>query len=487
MSTIINLANQTVHIVTGTRGAKPRAEHVYNIDAPEGTIINGMIMDQGSFAEFIKDIWKHFGLPAKDVYLIVTSNKIASKRFEVPQLSKRKTLEYIDREFQDNQREEEGVYAYTELSRDKRSGNRTIYAEVADKSMIKDYVEFFKGCGIEIKEVIPSTSNLSTFVGKRLAGTYKNFVFQLSDGNVITNILFVDGVFMYNTSQRLFHDKGTLEYIEDAVRSISNIRQFMKANHIEADIENVILAGFNEYDVNTFGSTLSDFGINAGVEMYRPLYGNTAVEKLEGSSAVGAVSGLAANGPESGFLSNMSAKKEQKKEDKILKNGLIISGIVAAVLIVVAAVFAVLSIKAGRDYAVAKSQSDALKPQLLTYVNTKEESSRLSEEYANVVGTGERINTYPVCDDEIVGTIENATKGYADIYIKAFDAETGHVDFIARAGDVEKINVYIAKLAEEDIFTDVSYVGYTYNEAEEKWDINVSCTLAEGVGREVSE
>ena len=58
------------------------------------------------------------------------------------------------------------------------------------------------------------------------------------------------------------------------------------------------------------------------------------------------------------------------------------------------------------------------------------------------------------------------------------------VNVTAKARDVDRINQYIYRLEEQEIFNSVKYTGYNYNQ-DGTWSINVTCTFAESVGREV--
>ena len=116
MSVSVYFSNQIIQIATGTRGAKGKLTNVYTTMAPEGSIINGIVMDAESLGQHVKNFWEQNNLPKKDVYLIVNSNKIAGKNLEVPNMNPKKTLAFIIREFADMQREDdENTIAFTPI------------------------------------------------------------------------------------------------------------------------------------------------------------------------------------------------------------------------------------------------------------------------------------------------------------------------------------------------------------------------------------
>ena len=85
MSTVIYLANQQIQVITGTPGnRKISVADCYTEDAPDGSIINGMIMDADAFVSFMQNFWTTHNLPTKDVILVINSTKFIGKNIEMP-------------------------------------------------------------------------------------------------------------------------------------------------------------------------------------------------------------------------------------------------------------------------------------------------------------------------------------------------------------------------------------------------------------------
>ena len=150
MSTVIYISNKQIQVVTASGsgpGAKPRA--AYTMASPEGSVINGMIMDPDALAPFIKGFFAHNKLSTKDVSLVVNSSKIAGKRIELPAMSPAKTLEFVAREFNDVTRDDSvPVFSYTNLAVEKGSKIKKAYAESVDAEFIKDYIALFNEAGV---------------------------------------------------------------------------------------------------------------------------------------------------------------------------------------------------------------------------------------------------------------------------------------------------------------------------------------------------
>ena len=76
MSVSVYLNNLQVQFVQGTRGKKGNFQQSMILDAPEGSIINGVITDASAFVAFLKEAWSFYQFPKNDVHLVVGGNKI---------------------------------------------------------------------------------------------------------------------------------------------------------------------------------------------------------------------------------------------------------------------------------------------------------------------------------------------------------------------------------------------------------------------------
>ena len=116
MSTVIYLSNQQVQIVVGSSGAKGiTLQKSLLLDAPEASLINGIIMNPESFSEFLSNSFRENHLSTKDVTLVINSSKFVGKTIEMPKLSISKSFEYINREYADLGREENSVFCYSSI------------------------------------------------------------------------------------------------------------------------------------------------------------------------------------------------------------------------------------------------------------------------------------------------------------------------------------------------------------------------------------
>ena len=293
MSVSVFLSNQIVQVAVGTRGKKGSVSQIYTALAPEGSIINGIVMDQDAFTGFLRQFWAANSIPTKDVYLIVNSNKIAGKSVEVPVMNEKKTFSYIMREFSDMQRDEaENTIAFATIGQDKKTKIKKTYAELAQKEQLTEYLQIFAAVGIALKGIISSESSIIGYAAQTLAGKYGTFVLQIENGNLIFNLLFVQGEFKYFNSVRCFNDFGTAEYYNDCVRSLSQLSQFMQAEKIQSTIERILIAGVNSPNTEAYRTALYNAGMDIPVDIHNPAVSSNNQINFEAQKALFAVSGL---------------------------------------------------------------------------------------------------------------------------------------------------------------------------------------------------
>ncbi|MBQ9608255.1 MAG: hypothetical protein IJV15_02285 [Lachnospiraceae bacterium] len=479
MSTVIYLANQQVQIVTGSsNGKKMTINQSYILDAPEGSIINGIVMDAESFIGFLKETWSAYRLPSKDVTLVVNSSKFVGKNIEMPALNDSKTLDFIEREFTDINKGEEYVYGYIPLSVENKI--KRIYAENIPSDFIKDYLDIFAEAGIKIKALYSGESSIINFVANTVGRNYSTFILELADRMTITTLLFVNGTFYYFNSTRCFHEQESEEYAQDMARSASQIIQFMQAHQIEYPLETVILAGVNPNNIYTYSEAILSQGIQVAVRVFDD---NNISSNVDIQNCIHASSGLVNTGKHQNFLTLYSTSKKKTKEEGGSKKGII--AIVASIAIMLIALASCLTLRVlkNRELKDAQEANQLMELSVLEYDMILSRNTFISQQYRSIVGLDENIQTYPICNTEIMNIIKKCAGNYADIKFNSFDSNSGIVTVSAKSESVEDINMFIKELNNQDIFSNVDYTGYNYLQNDDNWNINVSCTLSESAGR----
>lgn len=490
MSTVIYLANQNVQIIEGTgNGKNISVKNYISVEAPEGSIINGIIMDTDAFVDFLKETWAANKLSAKDVTLIINSKKFIGRKLELPPLNEKKTFDYIAREYAGMGREEEQVYSYIPISKTENK-MLNVYVEGIEPDFIRDYIDIFNAAGLKLTKVYSDESSLITFCSKTAAKYNKTFVLLVADAMTLTTLLWVNGSFYYYNSTRCFHEVDTEEYAGDIARSISQLSQFMKANQIEYQLESIQIAGVNPDNKVMYVAAINELDLGASVDMFKFASGGGAVIDPNLQQYLHAVAGLYENGKAENFLTQIQKnKKKISKEEEAHRQEVIglLTPVIVALTVMVVLVVVLAAVKRDKAKQLAVLEEYNGNPEVMFSVSLFDSvatrNAFLTAQFNAIDDVEANVDTYPCGNSEIVSTIQECAVGYADVKISSFNAEVGTIEMIATASNVEDINKFIKKLTECDTFSNVNYTGYNYAEELDKWNIMVTCTLAESSGR----
>lgn len=485
MSTVVYLANQQIQVVTGKTGQhKVNVERCLEAEAPEGSIINGIVMDTESFIGFLKTFWKENKLPVKDVTLVVNSSKFVGKIIEMPDLKGKKANDFIAREFTDSNRSENCLYSYLPLGAGEGKTKR-VYAESIEPDFIKDYIELFEECGIEIKRILSGESSLIALTAMTTGKLYRTFLQVIADSNILTTILWIDGSFNYFNSMRCFHEIGTEDYAMDVARSVSQTIQFMQAHQMEQQIESLVIAGIGTLELPLYQQAVDQMGMTMPVRLYDATGAITSAY-ADIQKCLRCASGLTVSGNTVNFLKQFQTKaKKGNKKDKSI-------GINVVPIVVAAVIMVILLIGSASVYLVRKTTLDTItaynqSPNIILSVTEYDmltgRNQYLYAQQEAITDLKENINTYPTGNTKVIDRIQSCATGYAQAQFDAFDAKEGTLEMTASSDSVDNINRFIKKLCEQDIFSSVDYTGYAYNDTKGCWDIHVTCTLAEAAGR----
>ena len=482
MSTVIYLSNQQIHIVVGKRGKTASLEKFISYPAPTGSIINGIIMDQELFGAFLKEKWAENKLPVKDVSLVINSTKFVGQNMEIPKMQDEKTLDHIKRGFSNIDRSEEKIYGFIRLEGSHKKMQR-LYAESVSPDFVKDYITFFNNIGIKLKGVFSGEGSMITMVNATVAKNYGTFMLMIADSMTLTTVLYVNKVFTYYNSVRCFHEPGTEDYAQDLTRSASQIKQFMQANQLDSELEVILLAGVEERDMSFYKTIMQEYGVQTKIDLFSD---NKNIKGSEGAYAqrcLFATSGLFDSGAGGNYITRYQSKKVEKKNESNVIYFVILG--VALVVMAVAFVLAVLykkntqkELEELKDY----NTSPTTLMQVEEYDELTYRNSFLVGQYLSIANINENLDTYPWATSEVQKKIFKLSEGYAVVTITSCNSDSGTTNMAVTAVKPQIINEFITILMGQDMFHDVTYTGYSYNE-NGYYQVNVSCTLEEATGR----
>jgi len=484
MSTVVYLANQIVQIVEGIPGkGSSGIRKSLSLEAPEGSIINGMIMDPEAFGDFLSQTFKENKLSVKDVILVINSTKFIGRRFEIPQMKPLQVFEYIARDYADSGRgDDEMVYGFISIGA--QTGKlRKIYAEGIEQEFLKDYLNIFALAGIKVKSILSGESCLINQSKTLCKKGMKTFLMAIIDGTSLIEILFVDGSFYYYNSVRCFQEIGSVEYGQDMARHVSQILQFMKSEQIEESLSQVVVAGASSVDIQNYEEAFINSGMDVKLIKYDMTSSGAGQEKFY--EFFPAVSGLGIVEKYQDFVLAYRGKTRHKKySPNFIRAVSAVSTVFVVMIITMISFISVRFVKqATLDKLDAYNNDPMIMMDAMEYDAYANRNEFLKKEYWAIKELKENIATYPCGNTTVLNEINKCATGYAEVSFSSFDSRSGIISMTAAAPLVDDINKFIKRLTESEEFCKVDYTGYQFDENTNMWNINVSCILAEGAGR----
>lgn len=485
MAEVVFLSNTNIQIASGSStvgGVK--ASKLFSAPLPEGAVLNGVVMDREMLIQTIKTVWQQNKLPKSEVTLIINSPQLRANRTNAPIQPDKKTTEFIRRETADSEygRFQHPVTGWYLVGKDSKSKTQKVIYETAESDFVAGYVDIFEKAGLKLKSIHNGVQIATEFLTKQSAG--KTVIYMILDGNSLVTIFFAEGKYYYDSTSRVFSQPSTPEFAREIYSSISSIRQFMSAQHIEANVKDVSFAGLTQPQVTTLSNDILNLDSQIDISVINTPAGTSI---SEGQAAfpfyVYPIAGLRKIDEKLSILkaSKQSSAKAAEKSS-LLK--LIIPFV--CIFAVVALIYAGLLVYKTSKRAELRELNDYIKnpstlSQVAEYDAMYENMGEMGEIQGGVDLLHQDIESYPIPDSSINRRITDAARPYGvDVTFNTYSASSGVFNITASSPIVDDINMFIADLMEMDIFENVDYTGYSFveNEEESSWQINVVCTLA---------
>ncbi|MCL2865342.1 MAG: hypothetical protein FWE25_07375 [Lachnospiraceae bacterium] len=476
MITSVYLSNNMIQIVRGDKTSRlPQVSGLIQEEILEGSILNGIITNEQELYEHLKDIWEKYKLPTKDVELVLNSAKIIAKNVVTPESNQKVLQKTASMEFTDAQQKEGVIYDYAPWNKGKEKGNIEILAVMVEESHLQTFVDLFKKLNIHLNRITFARTAIRNYLANVKELQKETNMILMVDGNALITILWGAGQLYYMDKKRLFVPVGSAGFMTEVLRSISNTKQLHGAQKIESPIRHVYTIGFLESDISACNQQLGEFGLSYEI---LPLPGKNA-------DAIFAAGGLIRDKKDLNLLEGLkNKKKNDTAKGKTYGRFVPVLLIFVICLLASAGLFAFYYMQSNELAALQDFNQNATEAQ--TALQYDEISSEVRQMQVTVQGMSRMVDilaTYPLVTSRVQDEI--LAKADHDIQIEfvSYSAETGSLDMTITVGRPEVIHDFINRLYETDLFWNVAYSGYTYDESTETYTIDVSCFLAETAGR----
>ena len=482
---MIFLSNRDVKAMVGTgKNGRVTIAGTYRAQAPEGSIINGQVIDQEAFDAFLKEFWQDNRLPKKDVILVLGGAQSSNRVLEVPKMSQRKLLEHLPREFAAVEERKNPAFGYAMMNQE---GTMVRLAAVMmDRSYLEPHMQRFKSMGIRLNSVVPSAAAAIMCMNCLSYIEGKTCVIQLLDGMLLTNILYVGGTYFQDNSSRIFGERGTPAFGIECARSISGVQQFLKTQQTAETVTHVYLGGaFREEDVEICRESILQMDDSLTVErLYAEKDGAIRFQEAQQDQLgdfIMLVGGLLVPCGKNNLFYQYRRDPETIRRHREMLRYVLPALLTVVVMSGIGAAQAALwfsrteAVTSQFDYL----ENSAVIEKVAEYERLTMENEELDSRIEIVGKTMDNLNTYPIYTSHIKQTIVESAAGVASADITGVDTEKGEVSVNASSPNAEGAHQFVDRLEKRtDVFQSVYYDGFEYDDKSGAWKASVKCYLA---------
>lgn len=478
MASILYLSNKLVQFVeAGGKGKTVTVHNVWQAEAPEGSIINGIITDEEEFLTWIKAFFSQNKLPRKDISLVVNSSQFNHKVLVFPKLRDAEIKKMIPREFSEH-RTENTLFTYYVLEGDSNARRQRVLATAVEKDFLLSYISFFKQAGIEITFIDSEINSLVRLFSNSPEIQKKTCLLQVLDGQEVISMLFIKGSYYYSQKNRLLH----YDVLEELTGELESIRvkllQFLTSQQIKEPVETIYLCGDGQ---SALKQKMAENEIFTGKKI---VFANKSIKRKKIEFVYPAGSLLGKKQGISFYRQLRQEQREKRKQQELLKL-VLPPGIVLAVGLLITAFMGSSYFSGLRELKqIQKSmQESATATGNASYEMASASVDAMKYKIDKVEDIWDYLMSYPTINSSVEQVLEECAGSGVSVEIKSFQRDSGVLTLEASAGNVRDINGFIANLQQQEIFEVVEYSGYTYVSGIDNYSIHVICCMAEGAGR----
>lgn len=485
----VYLSNNIINAVVGSGGRKIRADRVYTTQIPDGSLINGIITNEAELTEHLRNFWQENRIPKNNVELVINSSQLVMKTLTLPRTNEKKLREMLPLEFGDVSDQKEPLFDYMIERKQKKGKTITLQAVMAERSYIMGYLEMFRSFGVKVTSI-----GVARICRTKLLSSMKQLkehtcMVLTVDGTSINSMLWVNGESVYSTQRRVFCEPGTPQFGAELARIVSTIQQFAITQQIQDKIEIVYLTGVSREEFEIYGQSVEEMELGitfASLGRERHIGVSRSVEK-DFSFYLAELGNLIKEKKDINLVTQAKKKvKKKSAEPTVWKRYVILP---AVLLVVSLSILGVLLWQEWRNKKVLQDLNNYLTDPQNIELNQKSEQllndiTELSRKVTQIQRVKECVATYPYMNSKVEEQLQESARGKSvTLDVRSYEAATGILTVDAKAKQVEQINYFIDTLSWSGVFDDVQYTGYTYDEKEQMYTINVMCYLSENAGK----
>ena len=477
MITSVFLSNNIIQVAQGERSKNQRhVKKVYRWEMPEGCLLNGMITNEVTLREELEKMWDAYHLPATGVELVINSLAFSRRKLEFPTMEAKKLAAMIPMEYEELDVGELPVYDYMPYEYNPRGKIKVLMTVRATASQIETWQSMFQNMEIALDSITISDATILKYL-KEVESLKQGIHMVLGlDDNSLNMMLWVDGQQKYTETKRLFSEQGTAEFGVEVARRISELQQFYRSLKLDEPLISGYTYGFNEICLTVLRDSLQDAGMN-NVDIL-PLKEEYADEL----AAVGALINWSKQ--INLLLAYRGVVKKAGKGERSYK-WMLVPGILLGIGVLITAVMGGISIY--KNSQIKNLESFVQDPSNLAITAQADADQEKINSMQKTIDQADQVRvmiaSYPRMNSTVANAVIAATASGVEPSISTYDAENGDLTVDVRASQVTDCNAYATALQATGLFDAVNYSGYSFDQTENAYQVQIHCILNENAGK----
>lgn len=243
---VIYISNENISVITAeVKRDVLRVEDYFHIPLKEGTILNGVIIDDQEMKNSLKQVYDR-GI--HEAALIVDSAKILAKTASVPRMNEKEVLQFVKDELSAvDENSEDIVYDFAYLGEDDSAkGASKILCVGIERKFIESYLDVFNDAGIAILGIDYAINVLINLVKELHGFLDKTYAISQVDGQNLISVLFINNEYALTNRSRIFATRGTPDFENEVMNAVSQLKQFASSSQQDLPMSDIYFFGLEE-------------------------------------------------------------------------------------------------------------------------------------------------------------------------------------------------------------------------------------------------
>jgi hypothetical protein len=472
MKSSVYISSEKIEVIGYTKIGKGFTVNGYETcPVPEGTMINGRIIDSRSLADCLSSLNQRHPNLFKDTSLVIDGSSISVKKLVVPKLSKWQYYQLISDDFSDTADNFQELLCDYQMLKTK-DGTTAILSCAADKTQAESYIAAFKEAGIRLKSIHIGIQAVMHYIDSAPELQNKTVVINIIDGVTMLSVIFENGVNVLMSRVRLYSDDKN-QFVRDIVNRLSELTQFTQSEKL-GGITHSFYLGLDKGDLELIKS-MNQFPLIKFEEL--EIFNSSAKAEELAPSAHFAYLNISLGQGSIDLIRSIKTFERFKKLHKPKRRAIPVFISIVAALAVIVTVLAIQISYLNRDINQIAGEIDAAAEKSAELDAILDKTARYSSVERQLELKNDFERSLSLISNELVDLIFDTHSGRVSISRMEFSEKSDIVRLTARSVSEFDSVAFVEALKAHYLIEAVFYTGYSYGSNPESGSYNYNFNI----------